>query len=92
VSEVPRDDGFEADLPRRFDEGSQEVRTVRWSDAAAIEGGSILIKHFPALKHDRPLAMELAEAIASAMVLEDDGKKLIHQVYEGDEQVSDPQE
>jgi hypothetical protein len=61
------------------------MRVAKFSGTASLEGAGILIKAFPALLKDPAKAMKLAEDIAGCMVLEDDGKKIIHHVVEEDE-------
>lgn len=61
------------------------MREARFSDMAALEGAAILIQNFPLLRTDTPRALDLARRIASTMVLEDEGKKIIHTVHDEEE-------
>ena len=58
------------------------MKEARFSDMAALEGAAILIQNFPMLRNDTPRALDLARQIAATMVLEDQGKKIIHTVHE----------
>jgi hypothetical protein len=63
------------------------MRVARFSGTASLEGAGILIRNFPILQKDPVRAMQLAQEIAECMVLEDDGKKIIHVVQDEDETV-----
>ena len=58
------------------------MRVARFSGTASLEGASVLIRHFSFLQKDMPKAMAIAEEIAAAMILEDDGKKIIQIIHE----------
>jgi len=49
----------------------------KWSGPALQEGAAALIKQIPMLKTDMPKAIAIAEAVASAMVLEDQARKYV---------------
>ena len=61
------------------------MKVARFSDMAALEGAAVLIQNFPMLRTDTPRALDLARKIAETMVLEDEGKKIIHTVHEEEE-------
>lgn len=61
------------------------MKIARFSGTACLEGAGILIQNFPVLQKDPARAMELAQQIAGCMVLEDEGKKVIHTVMEDEE-------
>ena len=53
------------------------MKRVQFSGPALQEGAAALIQAFPMLQKDMPKAIQIAEKVASAMVLEDAGRKII---------------
>jgi hypothetical protein len=62
------------------------MRVARFSGTAVLEGANVLFRHFPALQKDPVKAMQIAEAIAGAMILEDAGRKIIQIVSDDEEE------
>ena len=58
------------------------MKVCKFSGPALQEGAAALIKAFPMLQKDMPKAIEVAELVASAMILEDAGRKIIRNVKE----------
>ena len=61
----------------RIQGGRFPMKVCKWSGPALQEGAAALIRQIPTLKGDMPRAIAIAEAIASAMVMEDQGRKYL---------------
>ncbi|HTN72855.1 MAG TPA: hypothetical protein VMO00_17370 [Methylomirabilota bacterium] len=53
------------------------MKVCKWSGPALQEGAAALVRQIPMLKTDMPKAFAIAEAVASAMVMEDQGRKYL---------------